>query len=140
MLPETMKCPHCGEELELDTIERTTEIVKCPTCGKDVHSSSSPPADAEVFETRYPTLRGYSSIVKLAGFMIGVVYFLLFVTVAVEVAKYTTWLLIAGGVLAISIVVPYLVLSETIKAHADIADNSHDVVTLLRELVRKRQE
>jgi len=140
MLPETMKCPHCGEELELDTNERTSEKVTCPTCGKLVHSPSSHPREEEVFETRYNSLRGYSTIVKTAAVVVGIAYFLLFVIAGIEIPQYSTWFIVAGAVMAVLIVVPYLFLSEAIKAFADMADNSHEMVMLLQTLVRKREE
>ena len=34
MLPEQVKCPSCGEELDLDEEERSKRKFTCPECGK----------------------------------------------------------------------------------------------------------
>jgi uncharacterized protein (UPF0212 family) len=33
--PTTIKCPHCGEELELDESDEKVGEFNCPQCGKD---------------------------------------------------------------------------------------------------------
>lgn len=139
MLTKTIKCLHCGEELELEENERTAEFIKCPSCGKDNQASKLLIVTEEAYSTQYPMLRNYSRGVKFWGFVVGGIFLYLFIEAATAIPdKYETGLIIAGIFVAISIVIFYWLISEAIKAYADIADNSHRTVTLLQALSKRR--
>ena len=42
LLPEQLSCPHCGNQLELDSIERRTREFDCPFCQTRIDLRSSP--------------------------------------------------------------------------------------------------
>ncbi|MGA2623694.1 MAG: hypothetical protein ABSF91_07570 [Bacteroidota bacterium] len=138
MLPKTIKCLDCGQELELEEGERSLEIVKCPTCGKDNKAWSLLLMTQETYQTQYPLLRSYSRGMKIWSWVAGGIFLVLFLLNLPTLHEtYEVTLLIAGIGIAISIVIWGWLISEAIKAYADIADNSHRTATLLQVLAKR---
>jgi len=48
ILPELFKCPNCGEELELDEVERKEKKFKCPECNSLINRNKFFREDTEI--------------------------------------------------------------------------------------------
>jgi endogenous inhibitor of DNA gyrase (YacG/DUF329 family) len=104
MLPKTINCPHCNEELELEESERSLQTINCPACGKDIRSSIVSKSNAQPSQTQYPMLRSYSRGAKVWGYVLAAMLLFLFVKAAIAIpSDYQAGLIVLGIAVAISL-------------------------------------
>jgi len=139
MLPKTFDCLYCREQLELEESERSLESIKCPACGKDNKAADFTKSAEVPLPSQYSKLRSYASAARIPGSALaGIIFYLCIQSASALPTSYQIGVIVLGIALGLSVGMFFTLMSESLKALADIADNSHKATALLRYLLDRR--